>query len=119
MMESSRPVYDYTCLLGQNKVSGIDTATGGQLAKVIQALESWIIIILVDFEDGVHPGIFPGLGIIFDTAVLFNSFTGERIDPGLEVPHIVWMMERLEFLGAGFFEVINVKIFIEAVGINE
>jgi hypothetical protein len=67
----------------------------------------------------VHPGIFPGLGIIFDTAVLFNSFTGERIDPGLEVPDIVWMVERLEFFGAGFFEVINVKIFIEAVGINE
>jgi hypothetical protein len=95
MMESSRPVYDHTGLLGQNKVSSIDTATSGQLAKVIQALESGIIIILVDFEDGVHPGIFPGLGIIFDTAVLFNSFTGERIDPGLEVPHIVWMVERL------------------------
>jgi hypothetical protein len=66
-----------------------------------------------------QPWVFSGLGIVLHTTILLNSLAGQRVNPGLKVPNIVRMMERLELLGGGLLEVVDVKIFVQSVGVDQ
>lgn len=119
MMESACPVNYNIGLLCQYNICSINTAASCELTEIIQALKTRVIKILINLKNGMHSRIFPCFHEIFSTVILLHSFWGKGINPCFQVSYVVRMMKWLKFFTSCFTEMINVKMFIQAVTINQ